>query len=73
MKLKPDAELRATIARAVETQTQWPQWTKDGGEYIPHAATWLNKKRWQDEAPNAAATISGDYQRLMTDVTAGAV
>jgi len=25
------------------------QWTKDNGQYIPHAATWLNGRRWEDE------------------------
>ena len=24
-------------------------WMKDGGQYIPHAATWLNGRRWEDE------------------------
>jgi hypothetical protein len=26
-----------------------PQWTKDGGQYIPHPATYLNQTRWEDE------------------------
>ena len=73
MKLKPNAELREVIAKAVAAQSQWPQWTDQKGKYIPHAATWLNRKRWQDEAPDTAAASSGDYQRLMTDVAAGAV
>lgn len=25
------------------------QWTKDGGEFIPHPTTWLNQKRWADD------------------------
>jgi hypothetical protein len=25
------------------------EWTKDGGQFIPHPATWLNQKRWEDE------------------------
>lgn len=29
------------------------QWTKDGGEFIPHASTWLNKERWNDEVQGA--------------------
>jgi hypothetical protein len=36
-----DALRRATASRA---------WTKDGGEFIPHASTWLNGRRWEDEA-----------------------
>lgn len=25
-------------------------WTKDGGQFIPHPATWLNGRRWEDDA-----------------------
>jgi hypothetical protein len=24
-------------------------WTKDGGKFIPHPATWINQERWLDE------------------------
>jgi hypothetical protein len=34
---------------AVEAQKQTDQWTKDGGQYIPHPSTWLNQGRWEDE------------------------
>lgn len=26
-----------------------PQWTKDGGRFIPHPTTWINQERWYDE------------------------
>jgi hypothetical protein len=26
-------------------------WKKNGGTYIPHASTWLNGQRWEDEIP----------------------
>ena len=29
-------------------------WLKDNGQFIPHAATWLNGKRWNDEVKPAA-------------------
>ena len=29
-------------------------WTRDGGQYIPYASTWLNKHRWEDELGVAA-------------------
>jgi len=38
------------IVEAVERQKQSQQWNRDGGQYIPHPATWLNQKRWQDQA-----------------------
>lgn len=38
-----------TILDAVEAQRQSPQWQRDGGQFIPHPATWLNQERWDDE------------------------
>ena len=29
-------------------------WTKDNGQFQPHAATWLNQERWNDELPPEA-------------------
>lgn len=26
-----------------------PEWTKEGGQFIPHPATWLNRQGWHDE------------------------
>jgi len=39
------------IMAALETAKQSAQWQKDGGQYIPHPATWLNGKRWNDQHP----------------------
>ena len=25
------------------------QWNRDNGQFIPHPATWLNQRRWEDE------------------------
>ena len=30
------------------------EWRKDGGEYVPNPATWLNQGRWEDEVENFA-------------------
>lgn len=38
-----------TILTALETAKATDQWQRDGGQYIPHPATWLNQKRWEDE------------------------
>jgi hypothetical protein len=48
-KLKPDESLRQVIFAAIEKQKNWPEWQRDNGAYIPHPATWLNQKRWEDE------------------------
>jgi hypothetical protein len=37
------------IIAALRAQKQQAAWTKDGGQYVPHASTWLNGERWEDE------------------------
>ncbi len=50
-KIKPTKELHETMIRAVRSATLSRQWKKDGGQYIPNPATWLNQRRWEDEIP----------------------
>lgn len=33
----------------INEQMKMESWTKDDGRYIPHPATWLNQRRWEDE------------------------
>ena len=47
-KLKPDDELLQTILKAVEGARESADWRKDGGQFIPHPATWLNARGWED-------------------------
>lgn len=47
-KLKPDAELVATILAAVAAQLEGADWMREDGQYVPHPATWLNGGRWLD-------------------------
>ncbi|QVW25341.1 phage replication protein [Pseudomonas hormoni] len=53
-KLKVTDELFTLIASGLAKQVVCPDWTKDGGQYIPHPATWLNGKRWEDEVKVAS-------------------
>jgi len=46
-KLKPDPALLETIVNAITVQKQSAQW--QDSRYIPHPATWLNGRRWEDE------------------------
>lgn len=48
-KLKPDEALLHAVLTAVKAQAASEQWTKDEGQFIPHASTWLNGRRWEDE------------------------
>lgn len=71
---KPDAEKSwknlafsaEQAERVIATVERWKssdEWTRDGGRYIQHPATWLNKRRWEEELPleggSAAPTAAG--------------
>lgn len=46
-KLNPDGALLETMINAIAKQKQSAQWSD--AQYIPHPATWLNGRRWEDE------------------------
>lgn len=46
-KLKVDERLLMTMLHAIGHQSQTDQWKNP--QYIPHPATWLNNRRWEDE------------------------
>lgn len=45
-KLKPPIEI---VLTTIEKAKKSKDWLKDGGQYIPHPATWLNRAGWEDE------------------------
>lgn len=68
-RLNPDDVLMQTILKAISLQRQSDQWTRDGGQYIPHPATWLNGRRWEDEMPKGGKTVAAQryQQRYYTE------
>lgn len=68
-KLNPTEELTKTIIAAVERQKQSPQWRKDNGQYIPHPATWLNQRRWEDESLDIGS-ILGTHEASEEEIAA---
>lgn len=48
-KLCPDRKLCKVMGEALRRFTASPEWQKEGGAYIPHPATWLRNRRWEDE------------------------
>jgi hypothetical protein len=44
--------------------TRSEDWTKEGGQYIPYPATWLNAKGWEDEYSPMPTKFSGIKQWL---------
>lgn len=53
-KLKKPAETLTKILAALEWQRASFQWTRDGGQYVPNPATYLNQGRWLDEPQRSA-------------------
>lgn len=47
--LNPSPDLQTRILEAVSQHRSCRQWLSEGGRFIPHPATWLNQKRWEDE------------------------
>jgi hypothetical protein len=48
-KIKITDDMFNMIAAGLAKQAACQDWKKDGGAFIPHPATWLNGKRWEDE------------------------
>jgi len=48
-KIHPDEALTQKILASVDAHKKCDQWVKDGGQFIPHPATFLNQRRWEDE------------------------
>jgi len=60
----------AECLAALEWQRRSPQWVSDGGRFVPHPATWINRHGWQDEPPQAAATAFRSERDLRSDIAA---
>jgi hypothetical protein len=69
LKISPDSSLLVQILKSVGEQCDSEQWLRDGGKFIPHPTTWLNRKGWLDETtqidygtckfcPNPATALS---------------
>lgn len=61
-KLRPDAGLLGQMLEAIEQQKAWKAWLEG---FIPHPATWLNGRRWEDEAPPA---VNGSIDHFFRNV-----
>ncbi|WP_428827683.1 helix-turn-helix domain-containing protein [Azonexus sp. IMCC34842] len=53
-KIKPAGQVLADLMASLDKQKVSADWLKDGGQFIPHPASWLNGRRWEDETPQAA-------------------
>lgn len=47
--IQPSDELQEVMLGAIRSHRRTDQWQADEGRYIPHPASWLNGRRWEDE------------------------
>lgn len=59
-RLNPDDALLATMLTAISRQKGSAQWQEKNGQFIPHPATWLNGRRWEDETKVSG---SGNFEQ----------
>ena len=70
-----DKPVLDAVINSIEQHKRSDQWRKDGGQYIPNPATWINQGRWDDEAVvtaksarrETAAAKQADKDRLVAD------
>jgi hypothetical protein len=54
-KIKP-AEYPA-VKEGISAKKKSDDWLKDNGQYIPHPATWLNARGWEDETSSSTTML----------------
>ncbi|MEB0133455.1 Pyocin large subunit-like protein [Pseudomonas sp. CCI2.4] len=52
-KLNLSTDLFNTICEALAKHCLLDDWAKGGGQFVPHASTWINGRRWTDEMPTS--------------------
>jgi hypothetical protein len=67
-KINPAGQVLVELMAGLEKQKVSSDWLKDGGQFIPHPATWLNSRRWEDEIQHVAQASTSD-----ADIFASAV
>lgn len=67
LKIKDSDSLVETMIQSLEKAKASRDWQKEQGKFIPHPATWLNNKRWEDEIDGSYGTSQksdegGEYE-----------
>ena len=66
-KLKLTKKEKNAILTALIWQKKSEQWLKDNGQFIPHPATYLNQRRWEDEPQSIFCGDITDPDRYKED------
>jgi len=62
-KLAPTPEQVEQLMVALDAAKRSGDWLREGGRFIPHPATWLNGRRFEDELPLAVDGVAPLYRR----------
>lgn len=62
--LAPNSQLLDRMLAALAAQKAWDQWVRG---IIPHPATWLNERRWEDERPPSQVSGRPDLGLIQAD------
>lgn len=55
----PDDAITIEMIAKIQEHRVSTQWLKDGGQFIPHARTWLHQQRWKDEPDDVPPALTG--------------
>jgi hypothetical protein len=60
-KLRPDTGTLQAILEDLTRRKSDPDWLKENGTFVPHPSSYLNNRRWEDEAstPGASNLFAG--------------
>ena len=67
-KLRPNDDLTYRMLAALEWQRTQHRWLKEGGQFVPNPATYLNAARWEDE-PNTTPYLSKTNLNILQATT----
>lgn len=69
-KINPDEALLQVIMAALQHAKTQDGWAKDAGQFIPHPATWLNARGWEDDFGGPPDNSAGSFAAKMMGVPA---
>lgn len=58
-KLRPSRDTCRAMSAGLERAKRSRQWTKDNGEFIPMASTWINQQQWTDQGVDMSQLPAG--------------
>jgi len=71
-KNKPDEKVYQQILEKLKLFCKTKTWKKENGQFIPHAITWLNQKRWEDEIDDSEIekTKQEENEQILAEIEA---